>query len=176
MQRREVLSLVSLKAQWLQRSPAAWDTWVQFLTSLQELDPCCSQPWALPSGEGWSKPWHIPGFLQTFFFTVATVIFVFNILLIFLRRGVASIVPPQLTSANLSPVHSLFFLLYFRNTKVQRNSPKWLRINCAQLWCDLYDVLCLCARFLSFDVNELAWSEVISHDLNASILVVLVSK
>lgn len=109
-------------------------------------------------------------------FPVATVIFMFNILLMFLRRGVASVVPPQLTSAYLSPVHSLFFFFYFRNAKVQRNSPKRLRINCAQLWCDLYDVRCLCVRCLSFDVNELAWSEVISHDLNASILVVLVSK
>lgn len=28
----------------------------------------------------------------------------------------------------------------------------------AQLWCDPYDILGLCVWFLSFDVNELAWS------------------
>lgn len=145
MQRREVLSLVSPKAQWLQCSPAVWDTWVQFLTSLQELDPCCSQPWALPSGEGWSKPWHILGFLQTFFFTVATVVFVFNILLIFLRRGVASIVPPQLTSANLSPVHSSLLLALLQKYKSPEKFPQMIenKLRPALVW-SLWRTMSLC--------------------------------
>lgn len=63
--KREVLFLFYPKAQWLQPLPSVWETWVEFILSFVELDLCCPQAWAVPSGGGCNKPQHILGFLQT---------------------------------------------------------------------------------------------------------------